>query len=77
MTEARIQARGVTGDCMPVQGQQVLEVTLGGVRTEHEFLITEFFQGYDGILGMDFLRKVGAVIDVAGVETSEVAEALS
>ena len=63
-----INANGVTGSNLFVKGTQNLRLRLGSVEVVHTFLVVprddSFFHVYDGILGLDLLKSLGAIIDL-------------
>jgi hypothetical protein len=54
---------GVTGDELPVKGEQMVTFTVGGETYNHEFCVCKLATDADAILGMDFLRKMDAHLD--------------
>ena len=63
-----IQARGITGTQLDILGEQEVEFTLHGnngfVTFEHTFVVSPLKRCSSGILGMDFLHRVGAEISL-------------
>ena len=63
-----VQARGVTGTQLDILGEQEVEFTLhsnnGFVTFEHTFVVSPLKRCSSGILGMDFLHRVGAEISL-------------
>lgn len=61
----KIRLKGLTGSCL-AEGTTVAEVKIGGSLVSHKFVIFDNLDnngGIDGIIGNDFLEKVGAKID--------------
>jgi hypothetical protein len=65
-----IKPYGVTGKNLDIQGQQCVSFVLGGKTFRHTFLVCPLPTKADGLLGSDFLRKVGAVINFDSRELS-------
>jgi hypothetical protein len=63
-----VQARGVTGTQLEILGLQKVEFNLGNkdyyMTFEHTFVVSPLVRGRSGILGMDFLQRVGAEISL-------------
>ena len=62
----RIAAKSVTGQFLKIQGAQQVHFHRGiNFRVDHECLVCSIDIAYDGILGLDFLRKVSASLNMA------------
>jgi predicted aspartyl protease len=63
-----IRARGVTGTQLEILGEQEIEITLRNdgycLSTVRTFLVGPLVRCSSGILGMDFLQRVGAEISL-------------
>lgn len=63
-----VRARGVTGRNLLVKGEQNVKITIGDVTVLYNFVVVphddKFFNMYDGILGLDLLEYLGAVINL-------------
>jgi hypothetical protein len=63
-----VQARGVTGTQLDILGEQKVEFTLRNkdyfMTFEHTFVVSALIRCSSGILGMDFLQRVGAEISL-------------
>jgi len=55
---------GVTGETLDVKGRQAVSFVLGGREFNHQFLVCSLPMDADGLLGMDFLRESGAIVDL-------------
>ena len=68
MQPCDVQARGVTGTQLEVLGEQEIEFVLRNNETcrhfVHTFIVSPLIRGSSGILGMDFLQRVGAEISL-------------
>lgn len=62
---SNVTAKSVTGDQLRIYGKQNVFVTIEGKRSfSHEFLVANLEMTCDGILGMDFLKRIGAKLDL-------------
>lgn len=59
-------AKGVTGDQVKIFGTQDVNLLIGSRKIVHTFVLCELPYKYDGIMGIDLLRKLGAKVDVKG-----------
>jgi hypothetical protein len=63
-----VQARGVTGTKLDILGEQEIELILkgnnGDVTVTHTFVVSPLQRCSSGIIGMDFLQRVGAEISL-------------
>jgi hypothetical protein len=63
-----VQARGVTGTKLDILGEQELEFDLrsnnGDITFIHKFVVRPLKRCSSGILGMDFLQRVGAEVSL-------------
>ena len=64
VTTSDIKPYGVTGEVLDVKGRQSLSFELGGKEFHHSFLVCSLPTQAAGILGTDFLKESGAVIDL-------------
>lgn len=73
ITPTRIEARGVTGQRLKILGEQEVSCSIWGKRLTHTFTIAQLNTPYDGLLGLDLLTKLDAVIHPASgkVELAE------
>jgi hypothetical protein len=55
---------GVTGDILPVTGEQQVSFRMGNVSLSHTFLVCTLPTNISGILGMDFLEPIHAVLNM-------------
>ena len=66
MQPCDVQARGVTGTQLDILDEQKVEFTLRHkdyyMTFEHTFVVSPLIRCSSGILGMDFLQRVGAEI---------------
>lgn len=61
---------GVTGEKKAIRGKQYLELEIYGNRIRHKVWVADVGCVEEGIIGMDILKKVGAVIDVGKGQVS-------
>ncbi len=63
-----VQARGVTGTELEILGEQLVEFTIRhkdySLTIEHTFIVSPLRCCSSGILGMDFLQRVGAEVSL-------------
>ena len=65
VTEYNVKVNSASGHQLNIRGQCKITLELEKCKYEHDVLIGDLGRiGYDGILGMDFLRKYGGVIDI-------------
>lgn len=69
---ARICAREVTGAPLSVLGVQEVECRVANRRVSHCFVIADVKTSYEGLIGWDLLRKLGAVVDAAEGTSMEI-----
>jgi len=55
---------GLTGETLDVKGCQAVSFVLGGREFNHQFLVCSLPTDADGLLGMDFLKESGAIVDL-------------
>jgi hypothetical protein len=55
---------GVTGETLDVKGRQAVSFVLGGCEFNHQFLVRSLPTEAEGLLGMDFLKESGAIVDL-------------
>jgi predicted aspartyl protease len=61
---SKIKAKGVTSNQLEIIGQRKVKIRVGKRELEHEFIVCTLPMKFDGIVGIDLLRKLGAKIDV-------------
>jgi len=54
----------VTGEILDVKGRQAVSFELGGREFNHQFLACSLPTDAGGLLGMDFLKVSGAIVDL-------------
>ena len=54
---------GVTGDALDIRGQQTVNVVLNGSEFTHSFLVFSLPIAAGGLIGTDFMNRLGTVID--------------
>ena len=59
-----IRPYGVTGETLGVKGRQAVSFVLGGREFNHQFLVCSLPTDAEGLLGMDFLKESGAIVDL-------------
>ena len=67
-SDARVTAQkphGVTGDILDIKGLQTVFFSLNGREYSNTFLVCPLPTEAAGLLGTDFLERVGAVVDFA------------
>lgn len=67
--QARIEpaqgvVRGITGETLRTEGEQVVELDVDGVVIPHRVTVANIGMLGDGLLGVDVLRKLGAIVDL-------------
>jgi len=55
---------GVTGETQDVKGRHAVSFVLGGREFNHQSLVCSLPTDADGLLGMDFLKESGAIVDL-------------
>jgi hypothetical protein len=55
---------GVTGKTLDVKGRQSASFVLGEREFNHQFLVCSLPTDEAGLLGMDFLKESGAIVDL-------------
>jgi hypothetical protein len=55
---------GITGDALPLQGDQWIEFTFGNQRYRKKFIVCILPTEADGLVGTDFLSSPGAKLDL-------------
>ena len=56
---AKLSARGVTGKDLKLSGTQNVIMTIGPIKCEHRFIVSDLGTPGAGILGVDLLQLVG------------------
>ena len=59
-----LEPYGVTEDVLDVRGRQSVSLALKGSEFEHSFLVCPLPTSAAGLLGAEFLRQIGANIDL-------------
>jgi hypothetical protein len=60
-TDSRLY--GVTGETLDVKGRQTVSFVLGGRKFNHQFLVCSLPTEAAGLIGMDFLKESGAIVN--------------
>ena len=55
---------GVTGENLDVKGRQAVSFVLGGRKFNYQFLVCSLPTDADGLLGINFLKESGAIVDL-------------
>jgi hypothetical protein len=55
---------GVTGETLDVKGRQAVSFVLGGREFNHQFLVCSLPIEAAGLLGLDFLKESGAIVNL-------------
>jgi hypothetical protein len=55
---------GITGETHDVKGRQAVSFVLGGREFNHQFLVCSLPTDAEVLLGMDFLKESGAIVDL-------------
>lgn len=55
---SNLKARGVTGRALRIRGEQEVECQIKGRKVSHRFTVADIEMAYDGILGLDLMKKV-------------------
>ena len=58
-----LEPYGVTGDALDIRGQQTVNVVLNGREFTHSFLVCSLPTAAAGLIGTDFMNRLGTVID--------------
>ena len=58
-----LEPYGVTGDALDIKGKQTVTVVLNGSEFTHTFLVCSLPTAQAGLVGTDFMYRLGAVID--------------
>ena len=59
-----IKPYGVTGETLEIRGQQTVSITLDGHEFKHQFYVCSLPTNADGLIGLDFMTKTGASLDI-------------
>lgn len=59
----QIIAKSVTGNELQVYGLQKVSVNTGDIRVYHDFIVADLETAYDGLMGVDLLKRLGLTID--------------
>ena len=62
---SRLKARGVTGQSLTVLGEQELLCNLKGTKVRHRFTVAPIDTDHEGLIGLDLLKKLSAIVNVA------------
>jgi len=54
----------VTGETLDVEGRQAVSFVLGGREIDHQFLVCSLPTDAEGLLGMEFLKESGDIVDL-------------
>ena len=65
-----VEPYGVTGDVLDIRAQQSVTFRLNGREFTHSFLICPLPTKAAGLLGTDYLERLGAIVDFACGELS-------
>jgi len=55
---------GVTGETLDVKGRQSVSFVLGGREFNNQFVVCSLYTDAEGLLGMDFLKESGAIVEL-------------
>jgi hypothetical protein len=55
---------GVTGETQDINGRQAVSFVLGGHEFNHQYLVCSLPTEAEVLLGMDFLKESGAIVDL-------------
>ena len=55
---------GVTGESLDFKGRQAVSFVFGGRELNHQFLVCPLPSEAEGLLGMDFLKESGSIVDL-------------
>ena len=67
---ATVKPYGVTGEVLEIKGHQSVSFCLNGSEFRHSFLVCTLPTDAAGLLGTDFMEKVGAEINFGGGKMS-------
>ena len=59
-----IKPYGVTGETLEIRGQQAVSFRLDGHEFKHPFYVCPLPTNADGLIGLDFMEKTGANLDI-------------
>ena len=59
-----IKPYGVTGETLEIRGQQTVSLKLDGQEFKHPFYVCSLPTNADGLIGLDFMKKTGANLDI-------------
>jgi len=59
-----IKPYGVTGETLEIRGQQTVSFKLDGHEFKHQFYVCSLPTNADGLVGLDFMTKTGANLDI-------------
>ena len=59
-----IKPYGVTGETLEIRGQQAVSFKLDGHEFKHPFYVCPLPTNADGLIGLDFMEKTGANLDI-------------
>lgn len=58
-----VVARCVTGSKIKIYGRQKVSLSLGNTRIDHDFVVADILTPYDGLMGLDLMKRIGLKID--------------
>ena len=64
LTTTTVSSHGVTGDVLPVKGEQTVLLAVNGHQYRHQFCVCSLATEADAILGTDFLNLFKAKVDL-------------
>ena len=61
--DVQVVAKSATGDELKVFGVQKVGFIIEGTKVYHDFVVADLCTGFDGLFGLDLLRKLNVYID--------------